>query len=119
MSLRTYFVDSIRVYRPTPKVAAQNPERLYTVAGTFYDTETNAKGVVIPTDAKSFVSKNITRDMALAEGFSIDIPNGLLTLSEATRGRTSYQSLSAEDILADLAALRDVPEDDDDNDPAE
>jgi hypothetical protein len=106
MGLVTYSVDKMRVTRPSAKTAEKNPDRLYTVTGTFYSTETDAKGKVTRKDKLTIPSKNVTRAMALTEGFALDIAKGLVTLPEGERGRKAFASLTAEDIAKELLALK-------------
>jgi hypothetical protein len=107
MSVVSYIVTGIRVLTPTPKVAAKNPDRFVTVVGTaFHKAEPDAKGKLQPVERLSYTSKAITHEMALADGFNIDLANGVLTLSEGQRGRRASAGLSQADILASLNALR-------------
>lgn len=106
MALTTYVVNKMRAYKPTGKVAQDNPDRLYTVSGVFFATEVAEDGSLTVGEALTFPSKNITREDALTEGFVLDIANGILTLPTGERGRKAMASLSAEDIDAELNALR-------------
>jgi len=106
MALVTYLVERMRVTRPTGKTAERNPERLYTVSGVFYSTETDADGKVVRKDKLSIPSKNIDKSDALADGFALDLSAGTLTLPEGKRGRTAAQGLDADSIAAELEALR-------------
>lgn len=121
MSLATYIVDKMRVTRPSGKTAERNPDRVYTVHGTFWSTDTDPKGKLIRKDKLSIVSKNVDYADVMAEGFAVNLSAGTLTLPEGKRGRTASASLSESDILAELAAIRGELSDDDEpeNAPAE
>lgn len=111
----TYFVDKMRVIRPTGKTQARNPERVYTVNGIFYSTSTNPDGTVTVKDKLSIITKNVDMDDIFSPEFALDLSNGLLTLPEGKRGRTAQVGLSEADILAELASLR--GEDTEDTEP--
>lgn len=106
MGLVTYAIDKMRVTRPSGKTAERNPDRLYTITGTFYSTETDAKGKVTRKDKLTIPGKNVTREMALSDGFAIDLAKGFLTMPEGERGRRAFESLTAEAIALELAALK-------------
>lgn len=110
-NLVTYVIHNMRVTQPTGKVATDNPERVFTVAGTFHKSTVDAKGNLVAGDKLTFASKNVDREDALAEGFVIDPVNGILTLPEGQRGRTAREGLSVDAIDAALSALRTSSED--------
>jgi hypothetical protein len=93
----TYHVSAMRVTFPSPKVAAKNPERFCTVAGTFAD----AKNVKL-----SIVTKNVTKKEAADARTIIDQPKGILTLPAGQRGRKPAVSAAPDTIQKALAALR-------------
>lgn len=109
-TLATYIVSNMAVSRPGKAAKERNPERLYTVKGTFHSVKRDAKGTPIVDQVLTFKSKNIDESDALAEGFALDVENGILTLPVGTRGRQASPSLSADDIAADLAFLRNSAE---------
>ena len=94
--LMTYRIEKMRVYRPSAKVAEKHPDRLLTIAGLFY-TEDGTK--------LSFTSKSISKDEAKAEGFILDVENGILTVPSGTKGRKAFESISQEDIDSMLDSL--------------
>lgn len=106
MTLATYLVDKMRVTRPGPKTAEKNPERVYTVSGTFYSTEQDDDGNLIRKDKLTVPSKNVDKSDILSEGFLLDIANGILTVPAGERGRKAAESLDADTIAAELEALR-------------
>jgi len=95
--MATYTIVGMRVVFPKGKVAENNLDRFATVYGKFL----NEKGT-----AFSFTSKAITLDEAKADGFVLDIANGILTLPDGQRGRKEYASVSQDEIDALLTALR-------------
>lgn len=106
MSLVTYSIDRMRVTRPTGKTKDRNPERVYTVSGVFYSTTVDEKGNVVRKDKLTIPSKNIDIEDVMADGFALDVANGMLTLPEGKRGRTAAAGLDAATIAAELAALK-------------
>jgi hypothetical protein len=108
----TYFVDRMRVIRPTGKTKDRNPDRVFTVNGVFYSTERDAKGNIIVKDKLSIITKNVDVDDAKSTEFALDVTNGYLTLPEGKRGRVAQAGLAEADILAELAALRGEDTDD-------
>lgn len=109
MALVTYLVTNMRVTKPKGKTAERNPERVFTVTGTFYSTELDPKGNIVPKDKLSIPSKNVDRE-DIVEGWALDPVNGILTLPEGKRGRRASEGLTAEEIAAELAALAAEPE---------
>lgn len=107
-NLVTYLIENVRATAPSGKVAEANPERLLTVSGTFYATDTDAKGNLVQKEKLSFASKNIDKDDATAEGFAFDPVNGILTMAQGTRGRTRAEGLAVDDITAILASAREA-----------
>lgn len=106
MNLVTYFVDKMRVTRPTGKTRERNPERVYTVNGIFYSTTTDENGNLVIKDKLSIPSKNIDIEDVRSPGFALDVNAGLVTLPEGKRGRTASVGLSEDEIFAELAMLR-------------
>lgn len=102
----TYFVDKMRVTRPTGKTAERHPERVYTINGVFYSTTIDPDGDLVVKDRLSIISKNVDRSDIMSVEFSIDLAGKTLTLPEGKRGRMAQSGLSEADILADLASLR-------------
>jgi hypothetical protein len=102
----TYFVDRMRVTRPTGKTRERNPERVYTVNGIFYSTTIDDAGNLVPKDKLSIPSKNIDIDDVQSFDFALDVRNGFVTLPEGKRGRTASVGLSEDEIFAELAYLR-------------
>lgn len=95
--MATYHIAKMRVVRPSEKMAAKHPDRFATVFGIF----ANEQGQRL-----SITSKVITIDEAKDSDTTIDIVNGILTLPDGKRGRTASESISQDDIEAELAALR-------------
>lgn len=92
-----YRVDNMRAVKPSVKVAENNPDRLVTIHGTFY----NLKG-----EKLSFSSKEITREMAANPDTIIDIENGKLILPAGERGRKPSASVSQADVNSLLDDVR-------------
>jgi len=97
--MTTYHVAKMRVVKPSDKMRAKHPDRLFTIFGTF----TNEKGV-----AYTFTSKVIEKADAQHPEFAIDLVKGILTLHEGQRGRRESVSLSQDEVLAELAALQEA-----------
>lgn len=95
--MATYHIAKMRVVRPSAKMLAKHPDRFATVHGIF----ANEQGQRL-----SITSKVITFDEAKDEATVIDIVNGYLSLPDGKRGRTAAESISQEDIEAELEALR-------------
>lgn len=95
-NLVTYTIKKMRVIRTSGKMAEKHPERIFTVHGEFY--KDNAK--------LSFTSKVIEISDVQNPAFSIDLDKGILTLNENSKGRKKMESISQEDILAELEAIR-------------
>jgi hypothetical protein len=98
----TYFVDRMRVLKPSGKTAMRNPERVYTVNGIFYSTDEFGQ----VKDKLSIITKNIDYSDVQSPEFALDVRNGFLTLPEGKRGRIAQQGLSEDEILAELSYLR-------------
>ena len=96
-TLSTYTVEKMRVIRPSEKVAEKNPDRFATVYGVFY----NPDG-----EKLSILQKEITFADAQDESTVIDLENGILTLPSGQRGRKPVESISQDELMADLAKLR-------------
>lgn len=96
-TLSTYTVEKMRVIRPSVKVAEKNPDRFATVYGIFYNPEG---------DKLSILQKEILISDALDSSTVIDIENGILVLPSGQRGRRPVESISQDDLLAELAKLR-------------
>jgi hypothetical protein len=94
----TYRINKMRVVRPSEKISEKHPERVFTVFGQFFK-----EGEKAPL---SITSKNIDRDDISSPDFLIDVANGYLTLTEGQKGRRKSESISQEDIEAELKALR-------------
>lgn len=102
MSTLSYSIDGMRVTKPTTKVAAAHPDRLFTVLGkAFYPVDEKGKRG----DKLSITSKNVDREDATGEGFSIDLVKGTLTLPTAQRGRKASEGISADELTALLAGV--------------
>lgn len=105
-NLVTYLIDNARANFPEGKVAERNPNRFVTVAGTFYRATVAEDGTLSKGDKLTYSTKSIDRNIALAEGFSLDLANGTLTMPEGERGRKPTASVSQDAITAALDALR-------------
>lgn len=94
----SYTVENMRFVRPSKVVADRNPDRFGTVKGTaFRDPDGNVL---------SIKSKEITLDMARDPNTVIDLVNGTLTIPSGERGRKRAESISQDDLLAELEAIR-------------
>jgi hypothetical protein len=93
----TYKVTNMRVTFPSPKVAAKNPERFCTIAGTFADSK-NVK--------LSIVTKNVTKKEAANTATVIDSEKGILTLPAGQRGRKPAIGADNASIMKALQTLR-------------
>lgn len=102
-----YTVKNMRVLLPSPAIAAKNPDRVMTVAGTFTDEDGNTL------TAKS---KVITREIANREGFALDVKGKTLTIPSLRVGRRTSEGASEDDILAALAAAQNVDSEDESED---
>lgn len=102
----TYFVENMRVTKPGAKTQERNPERVYTVTGTFYATVEGKDGKLTRGDKMTVPSKNIDNTDVLSDVFAIDLKNGILTLPTGKRGKPASEALSEDAILAEIAALR-------------
>lgn len=109
----TYYVDRMRVTRPSGKTAARHPERLYTVNGVFYSTAMDPNGNLVVKDKLSIISKNIDMGDVKSPEFDIDLANNLLSMPEGKRGRMAQMGLSEDEIFADLNNLRGIVTSDD------
>lgn len=105
-NLVTYLIDNVRATFPTGKVLTNNPERFATVAGTFYRAVEAEDGTLSAGEKLSYSSKSIDNDVAMAEGFLLDLENGILTIPEGERGRKPSPGVSQDAIEARLLALR-------------
>lgn len=88
----------MRAIKPSPKMAEKHPDRFLTVFGEFF-TDKGAQMTI--------TQKEVTKAEAIHPDTVIDIINGILTLPDSQRGRKAFESVSQEDIDAELAALRD------------
>lgn len=95
--MTTYKIASMRVVKPSGKTAENNPERYATVYGEFFTED----GVAL-----SITSKILNFDDVKNADTVIDLTNGILTIPSGERGRKKIDSISQDDILADLEALR-------------
>lgn len=95
--MATYTVRKMRVVKPTNKMAEKHPNRWATVFGEFY----NEAGVQM-----SITCKVVDLDTVKSPEFSIDLAKGILTLPDGQRGKRSFASLTEDDILAELTAIR-------------
>ena len=97
MPLISYSIKNMRVVPIAERLRAKYPDRLATVHGEFHSVD--AKGKVNP-DPLSFSSKVITTDERNAEGFSISLPDGTLTVPAGERGRKAAPGMSADEVAA-------------------
>ena len=108
MSILVYSIDKMRVTRPTQggKVALANPDRVFTVKGVFHAGTVNPDGTVKRGEKLTIVQKEITTDMVADSNLRIDLDAGILVLMGGDKGRTASAGISADEITAALAALR-------------
>jgi hypothetical protein len=94
--MTTYTVTDMRVVPVIGKMKDKYPDRVFTVHGNFHKDG----------NLLSFNSKVLTADDISHPDFTIDLDEGTLTLNEGQRGRKKNESLTQEQILAELNAIR-------------
>lgn len=98
MSATTYTIKKMRVVRVSGKIAEKHPERIFTVYGEFYKAGDS--------NPLSITSKNVDKEDINSPDFSIDLKAATLTISEGQKGRRAVESISQNDIEAELKAIR-------------
>lgn len=107
MGLATFHVSDIRALPVKGKVAERNPDRVLSVSGSFRRViDTDAKGNPVLSEPMSYTTVYLDRADVQAEGFSLDLENGILTIAEGERGRKAAPGLSADAVAEILAAAR-------------
>lgn len=102
-----YQVENMRVLLPSAKVAAKNPDRVFSITGSKITRIEDG-------EVLSVKSKVILREMVQSPEWEIDVEKGTFTLPDGQRGRRASEGASLDAINAAIAAaLADEDEDED------